>query len=183
MPMCDIYIPEGALPTEAERALVKRVSDILVGHETRRMADAMADPAEVEASRERASSIAWMFVHRTETYVAGESTEVPYYKFEVTIPEGLIDDVFRDSIVSDLTRAVAEAEGGKWRHVSQRVWVFTYQVPDGSWGGAGRTMHLRDIVDFVAPGMGEFAEQRFAGARRDAATATVALAENHKATA
>jgi phenylpyruvate tautomerase PptA (4-oxalocrotonate tautomerase family) len=140
MPMCDIYIPEGALPTEVERALVNRVSDILVGHEMRRMVDDMADPAEVEASRERASSIAWMFVHRTETYVAGERTEVPYYKFEVTIPEGLIDDVFRDSIVSDLTRAVADAEGGKRRHVSQRAWVFTYQVPDGSWGGGGRML-------------------------------------------
>jgi phenylpyruvate tautomerase PptA (4-oxalocrotonate tautomerase family) len=183
MPMCDIYIPEGALRTEAESALVKRVSDILVRHEMRRMADATADPAEVEASRERASSIAWMFIHRTETYVAGESAEAPYYKFEVTIPEGLIDDVFRDSIVSDLTRAVADAEGGKWRHVSQRVWVFTYQVPDGSWGSAGRTMRLRDIVDFVAPGNGEFAEQRFAEVRRAAATAAFALAERHPATA
>ncbi|MGD0699046.1 MAG: hypothetical protein ABSA02_04090 [Trebonia sp.] len=180
--MCDIYIPAGALPPDAEKELVKRVSEILVGHEMRRMADSTADPAELAASREHASSIAWMFVHRTETYVAGEMIEEPRYKFEVAIPEGLIDDVFRDSIVSDLTRAVADAESGKWRHVSRRVWVFTYEVPDGSWGGGGRTMHLRDIVDFVAPGRGAFAEQRFADARRQAAAATLALAERPKAT-
>jgi phenylpyruvate tautomerase PptA (4-oxalocrotonate tautomerase family) len=178
MPMCDIYIPEGALERGAEKALVKEVSDLLVTHEMRRITDLIDDPTEIQASHDRASSIAWMFVHHNETYVAGEIPEAPHYKFEVTIPEGMIDDVFRDSIAADLTRAVAQAEGGKWRHVAARVWVFTYEVPDGSWGGGGRTIHIGQTADYVAPGTGEFAAQRLAAVQRDAAAATLALVES-----
>ena len=166
MPMCDIYIPEGALERGAEKALVKEVSDLLVTHEMRRITDLIDDPTEIQA------------VHHNETYVAGEIPEAPHYKFEVTIPEGMIDDVFRDSIAADLTRAVAQAEGGKWRHVAARVWVFTYEVPDGSWGGGGRTIHIGQTADYVAPGTGEFAAQRLAAVQRDAAAATLALVES-----
>lgn len=183
MPMCDAYIPTGALEPDAERVLVGRVTDLLVKHEVRRIVDLLDDPEKVEASHKRAKSIAWTFVHRADTYVAGERPEAPHYKFLISIPEGQIDDAFRDAVVPEIVDAVAEAEGGTWPHPAFRVWVFTHEVPDGAWGGAGQTMRLRQIVDVVAPGMGQVAEARFDRTRREAALATVALAEGRGATA
>lgn len=185
MPMCDMYIPEAALDADAENALVRGVSDLLVQHEVRRMDGEMRDPEAAAAALERAKSIAWMFVHRNETWVAGEMPDAPYYKFEVSIPEGIVDDEYRESVATDITSVVAEAEGaraedGNWPHVAARVWVFTYEVPDGSWGAAGQSMRLGQIVDYVSLGMGDRAEQRFADTRRAAAIATVALAEGER---
>ena len=113
MPMCDIFIPTGALEPAAERKLVARVSELLVDHELRRISDLMDDPESVKASRERPQSIAWMFVHRAETYVAGQPTEQPYYKFEISIPEGTIDERFAPAINRDIFAAMKDAEGGK----------------------------------------------------------------------
>jgi hypothetical protein len=33
MPMCDAYIPEGALSTSTERELLGRITDLLLEHE------------------------------------------------------------------------------------------------------------------------------------------------------
>jgi phenylpyruvate tautomerase PptA (4-oxalocrotonate tautomerase family) len=180
MPMIDAFIPEGALPPDGEKQLVRKVTDLMVGHELRRIVDLMDDPADARTSYERASQVAWLFVHRTDTYVAGEVPPAPFYKFHISVPEGQADDQFRDSIVPDVTTAVAAAEGGRWPYVASRVWVVTYEVPDGSWGAGGRPNHLGRIVDFVAPGLGELAERRFAHKRRDAARATVELAESER---
>jgi phenylpyruvate tautomerase PptA (4-oxalocrotonate tautomerase family) len=176
MPMIDAFIPESTLTAAAETALIKKVTDLMVGHELRRIVDLIDDPAEAEASHQRATQLAWVFLHRTRVYVGGETAAAPVYKFVVSIPEGQVDDEFRDSIVPDITTAVAEAENGKWPHLPSRVWVFVHEVPDGSWG-AGRTRRLGEIVDYVAPGLGGLAEERLAGQRRDAARDTVALAE------
>lgn len=189
MPMCDIYIPPGVLAADTEKELVRRVSELLVTHELRRIVDLMDDPEEVRASHERAASISRMFVHRTDTYVAGEIAESPHYKFEVSIPQGQIDDVFRQSIARDILGAVIEAESADglgaadWPHVGLRTWVFVYEVPDGSWASAGRFVPLRQIVDFVAPGLGELAEERWAGVRREDARTIVALAEDRPVSA
>ena len=71
MPCCDAYIPQNALEPEVERKLVARVTELLVEHEMRRILDLMHEPAEIDAMRKRAQSIAWTFVHRTDTYVNG----------------------------------------------------------------------------------------------------------------
>ncbi len=161
MPMCDAYIPQDALEPEAERALVAAVTDLLVHHELRRIVDLVDDPAAVEVSRARARAIAWVFVHRTDTYVAGSPVEAPHYKFVVSIPEGQIDEVFIPAVDADVLRVVAEAEGGRWPHPERRVWVFVHEIADGTWGAAGRPMHLEQIVDFVAPGWGRAAVERW----------------------
>ena len=137
MPMCDIFIPKDALDPEAERKLVAIVSDLLVDHEMRRIVDLTDDPAQVQASRERAQSIAWMFVHRTETYVAGRTTAAPYYKFVVTIPEGTIDERFPPAINRDIYSALEEAEGGKHPGLAGRVWVPDPRGARWALGGGG----------------------------------------------
>jgi phenylpyruvate tautomerase PptA (4-oxalocrotonate tautomerase family) len=176
MPMCDVHIPAGALPAETERGLLARVTDLLVEHELRRVIDLSDDPDAVEASRERARAVAWLFVHRPELYVAGKVREAPYYKFECRVPEGQADDVFREAVNRDLVQAVAEAEGGRWPHPEARVWVFTWEVPEGTWGALGRSFGLRDVINWVAPELTEFADGRLQERRRSEAEAMLAAA-------
>ena len=181
MPMCDAYIPLHALEPEAEQRLVSRVSDILVSHEIRRVADLMESPDAVEHMRKAAQSISWTFVHRTETYVAGRAIEAPYYRFLASVPEGQLDDRFIPEINRDILQAVVEAEGGKYPSPERRVWVFAYEVPDGTWGAGGRPLHLKSIIDYVAAGWGADAEARWKEKRSAEAAALVRLAESYRA--
>jgi phenylpyruvate tautomerase PptA (4-oxalocrotonate tautomerase family) len=174
MPMCDVYIPVGALEPGAERKLIARVTDILVSHEIRRFEDLMPTGT-VKASHDRASSIAWVFVHRTETYVAGLPIEAPVYKFEVTIPQGMIDDAFIPALYPDVFAALKEAEGDKHHRLSQRVWIFVREVPNGNWGGGDRAMTVGKIADYVSPGLGEAADERLATKRQAEAASFIAL--------
>jgi phenylpyruvate tautomerase PptA (4-oxalocrotonate tautomerase family) len=164
--MCDIYIPQNALDPEAERALVARVTDLLVYHELRRIVDLADDPGEIKVMVDRARSIAWTFVHRADTYVAGTPIEAPHYKFVVSIPQGQIDDAFIPAANKEILAAVADAEHDAWPHPERRVWVFVHEILDGTWGAGGTQLHLEQIVDFVAPGWGKIAEQRWENKRR-----------------
>ncbi|MGE0218339.1 tautomerase family protein [Mycolicibacterium sp.] len=166
MPMCDAYIPAGFLDEDTERTLVARVTDILVGHEIRRIVDLMDDPQTTERIRKRARAIAWAFVHRTDTYVAGVPAQAPVYKFVCSIPEGQIDEFFIPAANRDIMAAVVDAEGGRWEHPERRVWVFVHEIPDGTWGAGGNPLHLDNIIDFVAPGMGAAAVERFNGTKQ-----------------
>jgi phenylpyruvate tautomerase PptA (4-oxalocrotonate tautomerase family) len=176
MPMADVYISKGALPDDVERELLSRITDILVDHELRRVIDLAKDAQTVEANRSRARGLAWLFVHRPEIYVAGAAREAPYYKFEIRVPEGQGDDEFRNAVTRDVTAAIVEAEGGKWPNPESRVWVFTWDVPDGTWGALGRRFHLNDIVGWVAPELSHYATDRLAAKRYDEARAIVAAA-------
>jgi hypothetical protein len=176
MPMCDAYIPLDALPADAEREMLSRISELLIQHELRRTLDLVEDADAAEASTKRARSIAWLSVLRHEAYVASAPAQAPYYKFVVNVPEGQADDEFRISVTRDITQAVADAEGGRWPHPEFRVWVFTWEVPDGTWGSTGRIIRLGDVIDFVAPQLREPAAQRLADRRRDDARAVLAAA-------
>ncbi len=138
MPMLDACIPEGALTPEAERKLLGTCTDLLLEHEGAR------------PTNERARSLAWVFVHRHETYVAGAPAEAPHYKFVCQVPEGQYDEKRRAAVTKAMTEALVEAEGGRWPDPEGRVWVFTFEVPDGTWGGlGGRVVTLPDIAEFV----------------------------------
>jgi phenylpyruvate tautomerase PptA (4-oxalocrotonate tautomerase family) len=126
MPMLDAYIPEGALSPEAERQLLGELTDLLLRHEG-------ADPSD-----ERTRSIAWVFVHRPQVYVAGAPAQAPVYRFVCQVPEGQYNDERRAAVTEEMTRALAKAEGGSWPNPEDRVWVFTSEVPDGTWGAQGR---------------------------------------------
>jgi phenylpyruvate tautomerase PptA (4-oxalocrotonate tautomerase family) len=139
MPMLDAYIPEGALSRAAERELVAKITDLLLEHEG-------VDPA-----NERARKLAWVFVHRPEVYVAGAPPKSPRYRFICQVPEGQYNDERRAAMTAGITQAVAEAEDGGWPGPEFRVCVFTLEVPDGTWGGAGRIIRLPDIYEFAWP--------------------------------
>ena len=123
MPMLDAYIPEGALPRDAERELVAKLTDLLLEHEG------------VDASNEVGRHLAWVCIHRPEVYVGGAPPKSPRYRFICQVPEGQYDDERRAAVTAGMTKAVAEAEQGAWPNPELRVCVFTLEVPDGTWGG------------------------------------------------
>jgi phenylpyruvate tautomerase PptA (4-oxalocrotonate tautomerase family) len=154
MPMLDAYIPEGALSADAEKELLSNLTDILLRHEG-------ADP-----SNATARSIAWVFLHRpASVFVAGEPAGEPRYRFIASVPEGQFDDERRQAMVEAVTVAVLDAERGAYERNPMRVWVFANEIPDGTWGGAGRIVRLADIASLVMgdPEKGrEYAEKRLA---------------------
>jgi phenylpyruvate tautomerase PptA (4-oxalocrotonate tautomerase family) len=161
MPMLDAYIPAGALTASAEEQLLADLTDLLIVHEG-------ADP-----SNPQVRSIAWLFVHRPEmVFVAGSHASAPRYRFIASVPEGQYDPDRRQAMVESITEAVLDAEDGAYERDPNRVWVFTPEVPEGTWGGGGRIVTLADIAAFATgdPEQGRrYAEGRLAR-RRVAAT-------------
>ena len=138
MPMLDVTIPENSISPNAESALLERLTDVLLIHEG-------ADP-----KNPAARSLAWVFLHRPESiYVAGARTSEPRYRVVVSVPEGQFDDARRSAMVGAVTEALLDAEEGARPRDPMRVWVFTNEIPDGTWGGAGRISRLADIATFV----------------------------------
>jgi phenylpyruvate tautomerase PptA (4-oxalocrotonate tautomerase family) len=162
MPMLDAYIPAGALSADAEAKLLADLTDLLIKNEG-------ADPTNPQVR-----SIAWLFVHRPESvYVAGAPASAPHYRFIASVPEGQYDPERRLAMVQDITAAVLDAEQGAHERDPGRVWVFTPEIPDGTWGGFGRIATLADIATFATgdPEQGRlYAEQRLAQ-RREAPVA------------
>ena len=115
MPMCDAYIPKGALPEAAEREL--------------------------------------------------------------------LDEERRAAVTRATTEALAEEEGGAWPNPQLRVWVFTFEVPDGMWGGlGGRVITLPDMVEHVAGERGRrYSQERLAERRREQARVLLEAADAEKA--
>ncbi len=139
MPMLDVYIPEGALSAQAEQKLLAQLTDILLKHEG-------ADP-----SNPLARAIAWVFLHRPAAlFVAGAPSQAPHYRVVASVPEGQFDDERRKGIVAAVTNAVLDAEEGARLRDPQRVWVFALEIPDGTWGGAGRIFRLADIAALLS---------------------------------
>jgi phenylpyruvate tautomerase PptA (4-oxalocrotonate tautomerase family) len=155
--MLDAYIPDGALTRDAEQQLLAKLTDLLIVNEG-------ADP-----DNPQVRSIAWLFVHRpADVYVAGAPAEAPRYRFVASVPEGQYDAERRQAMVADITEAVLNAEGGAHERDPSRVWVFTPEVPDGTWGALGGIVTLADIATFATgdPEQGRsYAEQRLASRR------------------
>ncbi len=160
MPMLDAYIPEGVLSPDAERHLLATCTDLLIEHEGAAL------------TNEKIRSLAWVFVHRHEMYVGGAPAEAPHYKFVCQVPEGQYDDARRAAVTKAMTEALVEAEDGKWPNPEARVWVFTFEVPDGTYGLGGRVFTLPDLAEHVLGDAGRrYGEERLAERRREQARA------------
>lgn len=138
MPMLDAYIPEGALPVDAEKTLLKTLTDILIRHEG-------GDPTS-PAIR----AIAKVWLHRPALVLqGGEEPAVPHYRLITSVPEGQFDDERRADMVAAITEAVLAAEDGRYDRDPRRIWVFANEIPEGTWGGGGKIARLADIVGYA----------------------------------
>jgi phenylpyruvate tautomerase PptA (4-oxalocrotonate tautomerase family) len=159
MPQLDAFIPAGALSSDAEQDLIAKLTDLLIRHEG-------ADP-----TNEMVRSIAWVFVNRPETvYVGGAPADAPRYRFIASVPEGQFNAERRQALTAEITDAVLDAEQGAYPRDPMRVWVFTLEVPEGTWGGAGRVVGLADIAGLAlgdADAGREYADRVFAERSRE----------------
>lgn len=154
MPMIDAFIPAGAMTEEAERTLIREVTDLVVEQE---IGD-RDHPAGQQAS--------WVFLHRPLVSVAGAPATSARYRFIVSLPEGQFDEARREAVVQGITEAISRAEGRALEEVRNRVWVLALEVPDGSWGSRGSVVRLPDILGFLLGGGGrEAALERMAQRR------------------
>lgn len=155
MPMLDVYIPEQALPAEAETQLLRQLAEILIEHEG-------ADPTDPVAR-----SLAKVWLHRPAAMLhAGKTPSAPHYKVIASVPQGQLDDARTASAFAAITDAILAAEDGRYDQDPLRIWVIGNEIPDGNWGAGGRVVRLADIAAAVLrdPVKGrEYAEQRLAG--------------------
>jgi len=157
--------PRALLSASAERKLLGKITDLLIEYEG------------VHPTNERARALAWVFVHRHEMYVAGKPADAPHYRFVCNVPEPQYNDERRAAVTAAMTQAVVEAEDGAWPDPQDRVWVFTHEVKDGSWGAFGRILRITDIAQIVFGDRGpEAAEQVLAARRRQQAELLLAAA-------
>jgi phenylpyruvate tautomerase PptA (4-oxalocrotonate tautomerase family) len=134
MPLLDVTIPEGALTSEAEHDLLRKLMNLLLEHEG-------ADP-----TRPAVQAMAWTFLHRPAvTLVGGIVPTEPRYWIGVTVPDGMLSQRRRDRLVENLTAAALDAQPPDRPRNANHVWVVINTVPDGSWGAGGQTVRLADI--------------------------------------
>ncbi len=158
MPMIDAFIPEDALDPQAEARLFNEITEILIRLEG------------FDSRNERAREATWIFLHRPKVFCAGSVPVLPRYRFILTVPEGQYNDEICRDVIREVTEAVARAERGTFAEVSQRVWVFPNEVPDGRWGGRGVVRRLPDILaNIVGESERPNAERKLADRRRKTA--------------
>ncbi len=156
MPMIDLTLPEHALAPEATAAPLDRLTGILI------RAEGVPDNA-------RARSVSWAFATTSTLTVGGAPAARARYRVVATVPHGALDERAKSLLVAEVTEAVLAAEGSTPdRENAMRVWCLVNEVPEGSWGAAGRIARLEDIATFVlgdAAAGKAFAASRLGGPR------------------
>jgi phenylpyruvate tautomerase PptA (4-oxalocrotonate tautomerase family) len=141
MPMIDLTVPRGALSDTAKARLMKTLTRTLLTWEG-------AKPGNTAAE-----SIAWTFLHEPVLItVAGDPVQQPRYRVVVGVPQGSLDEHAKAGLVAAVTEQVLQAEKnghGTSPDDGFRVWVIVNEIPDGTWGSAGRIWRLSDILAFA----------------------------------
>jgi phenylpyruvate tautomerase PptA (4-oxalocrotonate tautomerase family) len=157
MPMIDIWIPRGALTSDAEGQLVSELTDTLIQHEG------------LDSYNEAIREVTWVFVHRPENvYRASRIADAPIYRITPTVPEGQYTDAARASLVKSVSEIVARAEGVAVSDILSRLWIFPTEVFDGGWGSRGGIRRLPDIMEHFLGPQGRAEGERRLRAKRKA---------------
>ena len=142
MPQIELTLPRGALADAAIDSVMAEATTTLLRWE--------GAPVDSPGARE----VSWGYVHEVDrAYHAGLPSSEARYRFDVTVPSGALNDEKKNGLVADLTRLVLAAEGVDFEAdpgAGMRVWALVHEVPDGNWGGAGRTWKLREIAALVS---------------------------------
>jgi phenylpyruvate tautomerase PptA (4-oxalocrotonate tautomerase family) len=144
MPQIEFTLPRGALSGETIDGLMGEMTTALLRYE---------GAPENDVSRE----ISWGYVHEVDrVYNGGKPLNggPVRYKVDLTVPEGALTPESKNEIVGEITRLILAADGAAADDdaASMRVWVLVHDVPEGNWGGAGRTWKLKEIAQLVGAG-------------------------------
>jgi phenylpyruvate tautomerase PptA (4-oxalocrotonate tautomerase family) len=140
MPMIDLTLPQGALDDDQKQALVEKL--VAAVRKWEGIAD---DPRAVATIRsfidERpASAFA----------CGGQAQKAPYYRIQLTVAEGVLDEERKAGLVAEVTQVILAAEGSSPDDPrnAARIWCHIHELPDGNWGAVGRIWRLPDMVQF-----------------------------------
>ena len=144
MPQIEFTLPRGALAGDAIDSLMGEMTTTLLRYES---------APDNEASRE----ISWGFVHEVDRVYNGGAPlngAAARYRVDLTVPQGALTPEKKNDIVGEITQLILAADGAAADDAtaSMRVWVLVHDVPDGTWGGAGRTWTLREIAQLLGAG-------------------------------
>jgi phenylpyruvate tautomerase PptA (4-oxalocrotonate tautomerase family) len=144
MPQIEFTLPRGALSGETIDSLMGEMTTTLLRYE---------GAPENDASRE----ISWGYVHEVDRVYNGGAPlngGPARYKVDLTVPEGALTPENKNAIVGEITSLILAADGAAPDDAAapMRVWVLVHDVPDGNWGGAGRTWKLKEIAQLVGAG-------------------------------
>ena len=145
MPQIELTVPRGTFSDATTDALMADMTTALLRWE--------GAPVDSPAARD----ISWGYVHEVDperTYHGGvnAAVEAPRYRVDLTVPAGALTPEKKNGAVGEITRLILAADGATDDAAAMRVWVLIHEVPDGNWGGAGRTWTLREIAQLVAAG-------------------------------
>jgi phenylpyruvate tautomerase PptA (4-oxalocrotonate tautomerase family) len=143
MPQIEFTLPRGALSGETIDGLMGEMTTTLLRYE---------GAPDNQASRE----ISWGFVHEVDRVYNGGAPlngGPARYRVDLTIPAGALTPEKKNEIVGEITSMIVAADGSADDPAaSMRVWVLVHDVPEGNWGGAGRTWKLKEIAKLVGAG-------------------------------
>ena len=144
MPQIEFTLPRGALSSDTIDSLMGEMTTTLLRYE------GAPDNA---ASRE----ISWGFVHEVDRVYNGGAPlngGPVRYRVDLTVPQGALKPDKKNEIVGEITSLILAAEGAAADDAAaaMRVWVLIHDVPEGNWGGAGRTWKLGEIAKLVDAG-------------------------------
>lgn len=135
MPMLEVTAPQGALDRPKRETLIKLATEALL--------------TRVGAPLDHHASIStWSYYREVPdelVNIGRANAEKPTFKFEITTPEGVLNDNSRAGLVADIAaivkKVVAEPES------DCKHWVLLQEVKDGCWGADGRIFTLADIPE------------------------------------
>jgi phenylpyruvate tautomerase PptA (4-oxalocrotonate tautomerase family) len=147
MPMIDFTYQQGALEPQALETAVEKLGQALLR-------------AEGAPENERTRAVSWTFVHELPVgaiYAGGAPAEQPYYRVQLTPPEGTllhgpgpVGYSVRRQLVREVTEIVLEAEGSDYTPANAgRVWCLITEVREGYWGSIGTVLRTEDIAAFA----------------------------------
>ncbi len=138
MPMFELTCPKGALTPDGRSQLVADLTAVLLR-------------AERAPDTEFFRNITWGYVHELPTdavLAGGRPATAPTFRLDVTTPEGGLSDRRREELVAETTRVVRDVAGIPEREAG-RVWVLLHEIPEGSWGAAGRVVQYRQLLQLA----------------------------------
>ena len=138
MPWINVTLRKGALPKDAQHALMAKLTEILMWWEK-----------VPDTPQARSIMKGWIYeVPEDADYVAGSPEhEKPCYFIEIRIPINRLDLLAKQGLIRDFTRVVMDAE--KAENIPQnarRIWVTINELKAEDWGIGGHTDWLRDYT-------------------------------------
>lgn len=124
MPMIDVHLPEGLIPTPSHAELGRRLTHALLRWEGNPVAPPYSD-----------HTAAFVHVLPASSIHTAASPEAQGVRVQVITPPGGLDRAGQLGFVEEATATVADLAGDDT--LAERTWVILTEAMEGGWGVAG----------------------------------------------